>query len=75
MKAYWVIDILKDIRQFSEKSGMFELAEQLDDAIFVAAGEIASVLGAMGTGSAGTGDGVPGKTGTYPGAAADHEVY
>ena len=37
MKAYWVIDILKDIRQFSEKNGMVELAEQLDDAIFVAA--------------------------------------
>jgi hypothetical protein len=30
MKAYWVIDILKDIRQFSEKNGMVELAEQLD---------------------------------------------
>ena len=40
MKAYWVIDILKDIRQFSEKNGMVELAEQLDDAIFVAASEI-----------------------------------
>ena len=40
MKAYWVIDILKDIRQFSEKNGMIELAEQLDDAIFVAASEI-----------------------------------
>ena len=40
MKADWVIDILKDIRQFSEKNGMLELAEQLDDAIFVAACEI-----------------------------------
>lgn len=40
MKAYWVIDILKDIRQFSEKNGMLQLAEQLDDAIFVAASEI-----------------------------------
>jgi hypothetical protein len=70
MKAYWVIDILKDIRQFSEKSGMFELAEQLDDAIFVAASEITqSLVGA------GTAEGVSGKTGTYPGAAADHEVH
>ena len=33
-------DILKDIRQFSEKNGMMVLAEQLDDAIFVAAHEI-----------------------------------
>ncbi|MBB5223229.1 hypothetical protein HNP73_003176 [Amaricoccus macauensis] len=44
MKAYWVIDILKDIRQFSEKNGMLELAEQLDDAIFVAASEIGAKL-------------------------------
>ena len=70
MKAYWVIDILKDIRQFSEKSGMFELAEQLDDAIFVAASEITQALA-----GAGTGEGVSGKTGTYPGALADHEVH
>ena len=45
MKAYWVIDILKDIRQFSEKNGMVELAEQLDDAIFVAASEIGKLAG------------------------------
>lgn len=68
MKADWVIDILKDIRQFSEKSGLFELAEQLDDAIFVAVREI-TVAGS------GMGDGVSGKTGTYPGATADHEVH
>ena len=49
MKAYWVIDILKDIRQFSEKNGMVELAEQLDDAIFVAASEISARLGSAGT--------------------------
>ncbi|MFQ8432162.1 hypothetical protein [Amaricoccus sp. W119] len=70
MKAYWVIDILKDIRQFSEKSGMFELAERLDDAIFVAASEIAQALDGSGTGG-----GVPGQTGTYPGAVADHELH
>ena len=49
MKAYWVIDILKDIRQFSEKNGMLELAEQLDDAIFVAAEEISAQLCGTGT--------------------------
>ncbi|TPE49735.1 hypothetical protein [Amaricoccus solimangrovi] len=70
MKAYWVIDILRDIRQFSEKSGMFELAEQLDDAIFVAASEIAQTLD-----GSGTGEGAPGKTGTYPGAAGDHDLH
>jgi hypothetical protein len=55
MKAYWVIDILKDIRQFSEKNGMLDLAEQLDDAIFVAASEIGMKLAGTGTVDLGTG--------------------
>lgn len=55
MKADWVIDILKDIRQFSEKNGMMELAEQLDDAIFVAASEIGAKIGSPGTVGIGTG--------------------
>jgi len=49
MKAEWVIDILKDLRQFSEKNGMMELAEQLDDAIFVAACEIGAGLDSRGS--------------------------
>jgi hypothetical protein len=70
MKAYWVIDILKDIRQFSEKNGMVVLAEQLDDAIFVAASEIGMKL--SGSGTVGGGTGIPrGATGT----TADHEVH
>jgi hypothetical protein len=70
MKAYWVIDILKDIRQFSEKNGMTELAEQLDDAIFVAACEIGARLE-----SAGTGDVGRGKARGGHGPLADHEVH
>ncbi len=70
MKAYWVIDILKDIRQFSEKNGMVELAEQLDDAIFIAASEISSHLAL-----AGLAEGVAGKTGALTRATADNEVY
>ena len=70
MKAYWVIDILKDIRQFSEKNGMVELAEQLDDAIFVAAREIGMKLAAADTVEVGTG-----KTRGAAGAFADHEVH
>lgn len=70
MKAYWVIDILKDIRQFSEKTGMMELAEQLDDAIFVAASEIRLHLA-----TAGIEEGVSGKTGTHARTFAEHEVY
>lgn len=69
MKAYWVIDILKDIRQFSEKNGMVELAEQLDDAIFVAAREIGMKLAS---------DSVEIGTGRSRGAArgtADQEVH
>jgi hypothetical protein len=69
MKAYWVIDILKDIRQFSEKNGMMELAEQLDDAIFVAAREIGARLDSEGTRDLGQGRARGGS-----GAAADHEV-
>jgi hypothetical protein len=70
MIAYWVIDILKDIRQFSEKNGMVELAEQLDDAIFVAAREIGLKLA--------TADSVEIGTGTSRGVArgaADQEVH
>jgi hypothetical protein len=69
MKAYWVIDILKDIRQFSEKNGMMELAEHLDDAIFVAAREIGARL---------DGSGAHGGTVTargLSGALADNEVH
>lgn len=71
MKAYWVIDILKDIRQFSEKNGMLELAEQLDDAIFVAAFEIGAKL--EGAGSVDIGKGSRARGGS--GAVADHEVH
>jgi hypothetical protein len=70
MKAYWVIDILKDIRQFSEKNGMVELAEQLDDAIFVAACEIGAKLEAADSIEIGTG-----KSRGAAGATADHEVH
>ena len=70
MKAYWVIDILKDIRQFSEKNGMVELAEQLDDAIFVAASEIGMKLTAAELVEVGTG-----KSRGLAGALADHEVH
>ena len=70
MKAFWVIDILKDIRQFSEKNGMMELAEHLDDAIFVAAREIGARVDGEGTGELGKGRARGGS-----GAAADHEVH
>ena len=70
MKAYWVIDILKDIRQFSEKNGMMELAEHLDDAIFVAATEIGAKLCGAGTVEVGNG-----KARGAVGALADNEVH
>ncbi len=69
MKADWVIDILKDIRQFSEKNGMLELAEQLDDAIFVAACEIGAALDSSG------GEFGKGRSKRGSGAVADHEVH
>lgn len=70
MKADWVIDILKDIRQFSEKNGLLELAEQLDDAIFVAACEIGSRVDGVGPG-----DVAKARVGSGSGAVADHEVH
>jgi hypothetical protein len=70
MKAYWVIDILKDIRQFSEKNGMLELAEQLDDAIFVAASEIGMKLAEAGTVQVGTG-----KARSFSGRTAEHDLH
>jgi hypothetical protein len=69
MKAYWVIDILKDIRQFSEKNGMVQLAEQLDDAIFVAAGEISAQFDVTGTV-----DVAKGKPRGVVGALADNDL-
>ncbi len=71
MKAYWVIDILKDIRQFSEKNGMMALAEELDDAIFVAASEIGAQLACSGTADLGN----AGRTRSATGTTADHEVH
>ena len=70
MKTNWVIDILKDIRQFSEKNGMVELAETLDDAIFVAASEIG-----MQSAGASIGVGRAGRPRGASGAVADHEVH
>lgn len=70
MKAYWVIDILKDIRQFSEKNGMVELAEQLDDAIFVAAREIGLKMAETETVTSASE-----HTGRPTGTFADHEVH
>ena len=40
MAKDWMIDILTDIRQYAQKNAMLDLAEQLDDAILVAASEI-----------------------------------
>ncbi|MBP7001202.1 hypothetical protein [Amaricoccus sp.] len=69
-KSDWVIDILRDIRQFSEKNGMPELAEQLDDAIFVAAREIGAKLDAAGSGELGTG-----RARSRTGTLVEHEVH
>jgi hypothetical protein len=70
MKADWVIDILKDIRQFSEKNGMMGLAEQLDDAIFIAASEIGATLDSSGTVGIGTG-----KARGFSRATSEGEVH
>jgi hypothetical protein len=40
MSQEWMIEILADIRAFAERNMMADLAEQLDDAIIVAAREL-----------------------------------
>ena len=42
MNNEWMIDVLTDLRKFAMKQAMLDLAEHLDDAIFVAAAEMRS---------------------------------
>ena len=39
MRHDWIVDVLTDLRNYASKQAMFELAEQLDDAMVIAAGE------------------------------------
>lgn len=50
MTDEWMIDVLVDLRKFAEKNAMLELAEHLDDAIFVAAIVIRNRGGVVSTG-------------------------
>lgn len=40
MSQDWMIDVLRDLRKFSQKNGLAGLAEQLDDTIHIAVEEI-----------------------------------
>ena len=40
MKQEWMLDLLTDIRECALNSGMFALAEHLEDSIMIAASEI-----------------------------------
>ncbi|WP_204113542.1 hypothetical protein [Shimia biformata] len=54
MKYDWILDVLTDLRDFSQANGLAALADQLDDARLVAATEVASAL--EGTGALPAGD-------------------
>lgn len=41
MKAEWIIGVLADVARFSRETGLHGLAEHLDDAVVIAALEIA----------------------------------
>ncbi len=41
MDAYWVIDVLNDLRAFARENGYARLAEDLDDATITATADIA----------------------------------
>ncbi len=36
MRNAWIVEVLKDIRDFAKNNGMLDLSEHLDDAIFLA---------------------------------------
>lgn len=40
MSQEWMLDLLSDLRGVAEKNAMFDLCEQLDDALVIAAREI-----------------------------------
>lgn len=42
MSQDWVLELISDLRRVAEKSGLCELSEHLDDALLVAAREIAA---------------------------------
>jgi len=42
MRHDWIIDVLADLRGAARREGLDRLAEQIDDTLIVAAGEIAA---------------------------------
>ena len=66
MKNDWIMDVLADLRTFSEANGLTALAEQLEDSMLVARNELASQSEGAGVeqsieaGQARTGTGVTG---------------
>jgi hypothetical protein len=45
----WVLDVLADLKAYARTNGLTVLAEQLDDAVLIAAAEIASLKGRAAT--------------------------
>lgn len=43
MQHDWIIDVLSDLRTFADNHSLGRLAEQLDDTILMAAGEIKNI--------------------------------
>lgn len=41
----WILDVLKDLKNFAATNGLAALAEQLDDTSLVAAAEISQLAG------------------------------
>ena len=66
MSQEWMLDLITDLRRVAEKSAMYELMEQLDDTLLIAASEIRLADQAAGAcGTDGVGECVPGKARTY----------
>ncbi|RMD49537.1 MAG: hypothetical protein D6832_01555 [Alphaproteobacteria bacterium] len=57
MSKEWVLDVLADLREFAARNGLVSLAEELEDAMAVAATELAPAPGPAPAGDRGDGAG------------------
>lgn len=68
MSQEWMLDLITDLRRVAEKQAMFQLAEQLDDALLVAAREIRQTQACLGVMS-----GEDDLAGDFPRTVAERE--
>ncbi len=68
MSQEWMLDLITDLRKVAEKQSMFQLAEQLDDTLLVAAREIRQMSSCLDVAS-----GEDDLAGVFPRTSAERE--